>query len=610
MKVYNDNKICFIICANQKQYLEECLLYLGLLEVPERYETELLVIEDVKSVAAAYNEGMKTSDAQYKIYLQQDVLVTERKILQRIIDIFQKNKQIGLLGVVGAERLPKDGIVSHGCKCGALYMTEEYVEEIEYGYKAVDAVDGMFMATQYDIPWREDLLQGQVLFDTSQSLEFQKAGYKVVIPAQSKPWVIKTDLEKCPAYPEEQRLAVLQEYHEFFGIDNRLRILFIHSTNIFLAGLLSALMEMGHEVIELPRKINIADEDLKEREYLEEVLEEGHFDLVVTYDFGVGISNACQNQGVKYYAWVYDSPLLALYTQAARNSMNYISVFDKKQYERLQEENIPHLKHIPLATETNLFGAVEITKEDEKEYSADVSFLGNLYDKRGFEQIFGGDCKELLEEAEEILQGIHCKWSEKETLFDKASVELISYMVSKLPANTFATIKTDERYFCESMVLARKCNEYERIAVMNEVAKKYQMVLYTTKTEQPQLENVEIRPAVQYLTVMPKVFYLSKINLNITSRSIETGIPQRVWDIMAVGGFCLTNYQPELEDYFEIGKDLDVFHDLEELMEKIGYYLSHEEARVRIALNGYKKVHKLHSYVHRMKDILKWVVEK
>ena len=77
---------------------------------------------------------------------------------------------------------------------------------------------------------------------------------------------------------------------------------------------------------------------------------------------------------------------------------------------------------------------------------------------------------------------------------------------------------------------------------------------------------------------------------------------------MAVGGFCLTNYQPELEEYFEIGKDLEVYHNLEELEEKVEYYLSHEEERLRIAINGYKKVREKHSYEKRVTPVLEDVL--
>lgn len=89
---------------------------------------------------------------------------------------------------------------------------------------------------------------------------------------------------------------------------------------------------------------------------------------------------------------------------------------------------------------------------------------------------------------------------------------------------------------------------------------------------------------------VPKIYYLSKINLNITMRSIETGIPQRVFDIMGVGGFVLSNYQEELEELFVPDREIVLFRDVPELLKKAEYYLNHEEERIRIAINGYKKV--------------------
>jgi len=610
MKQCNEKKICFIICANNKQYLEECLLYLSLLEVPEKYETELLVIEEETSVAKAYNEAMKISDAKYKVYLSQNVLIKERQILYKLLKVFKKDETIGMIGLLGAECLSKDGIVRHSACIGAYYLDQTNIEMVSEEYKEVEAVDGLFIATQYDIEWREDLCTADMLYDTSQSLEFRKAGYKLIVLSQKKEWVREVNCMSYKEYPRNKQNALLQEYKEFFANKKGLRILFVHSEEIYLAGLISGFMTLGHEVQEYGPRVTAKYLVKKEQELLEDVLETGNYDLVASYDFIGAASNACQEVGVKYYAWVYDSPLMSLYTKEAKNSVNYISVFDKKQYERLIGEGIAHLKYVPLATEVNLFTGIIIEPEDEKKYGADISFLGRLYEKRGFEELFEGGPIAYLEEAENVVTKSLCQWGAKNPIFGTASQELIEYMVSKIPQEMFDVYQIDKRYYCESMKLARKANEYERIEVLNAVAEKYNTVLYTKITEQKMLKNIEIRPWVSYLYEMPKVFYLSKINLNISSRSIESGIPQRVWDIMAVGGFCLTNYQEELEDYFEIGKDIEVYHDLDELMEKIEYYLKHEEARVRIAVNGYKKVQKLHSYEKRLADVLAWIGEE
>ena len=86
--------------------------------------------------------------------------------------------------------------------------------------------------------------------------------------------------------------------------------------------------------------------------------------------------------------------------------------------------------------------------------------------------------------------------------------------------------------------------------------------------------------------------------------NIKSGIPLRIWDVLGCGGFLLTNYQAEIPYYFKEGEDLVCFDGLEDLCEKVGYYLEHEEERKRIAWNGYHKVREKHSYIERIHTIL------
>ena len=74
-KKVNDHKFCFIICANDETYLEECLWYINRLSMPEGFERETLVIRNASSMTNGYNQAMGKSDAKYKIYLHQDCLL-------------------------------------------------------------------------------------------------------------------------------------------------------------------------------------------------------------------------------------------------------------------------------------------------------------------------------------------------------------------------------------------------------------------------------------------------------------------------------------------------------------------------------------------------------
>lgn len=619
MNQYDAHKICFIICTNNEQYLRECLLYISLLAVPRGYETEVLTIQDAPSMTAGYNEGMRTSNARYKVYLHQDTFIVEKHFIRKLLTVFQSDPQIGIVGMIGAEHLSGDAVMWHEERCGNFYRLDELQKDglidgivrLKSGVKEVEVVDGLLMATQYDLPWREDILKGWDFYDVSQCLEFRRAGYKIVVPGQRQNWVIHA--YGAPAFwdYEKNRQILLWEYPEIAekggAKDRMLRILFYRSTSIQILDLPYALESLGHHVTLSKRYIELCAINSKEVEAIEEELEEGNYDLVVTFDYSFTVSKACENMQVKYYAWIYDSPMLGLYTEYAESPFNYYSVFDKKQYERMKERGLKNLFYLPLCAEVEVFGSTNITKRDEKKYTADIAFVGRLYDHRGYRNLFDENSQKLKAEFDALAAGCRCRWDGETTIFGKASDELADYIAGRESEDTWKIYRIDRKYYCESIKLAGRCNELERTEILNKLAEKYKVVLYSDDSAKEMLRNVKVKPWLDYWMEMPKVFHLSKINLNITSRSIESGIPQRVWDILAVGGFCLTNYQPELEDFFEIGKDLEVYHNLQELEEKTAYYLKHEKQRIRIAMNGYQKVKKYHTYDVRLQGVLKLI---
>lgn len=155
-------------------------------------------------MAAGYQQAMEASNAKYKIYLHQDVFVINSRLISNLLDIFQTDAKIGMIGLAGAAKLRQDKpawwISEPSALFGTCYtrlseneMVRHYYGEVPGGlgaYVSVAAIDGLFMATQYDLPWRADLFHGWHFYDISQSQEFINAGYKVVIPYQQEPWVI------------------------------------------------------------------------------------------------------------------------------------------------------------------------------------------------------------------------------------------------------------------------------------------------------------------------------------------------------------------------------------------------------------------------------------
>lgn len=91
---------------------------------------------------------------------------------------------------------------------------------------------------------------------------------------------------------------------------------------------------------------------------------------------------------------------------------------------------------------------------------------------------------------------------------------------------------------------------------------------------------------IDYAHELPRLYASSKINVNIFHVQCQTAPNPRVYDVLACCGFLLSSYNPGLEDEFEIGADLDVFHSRDELKDKAAFYLAHPSERERIARNG------------------------
>ena len=193
----SNKEICFIMCTNNQKYMEVEVYYISQLNVPEGYEISFLAVEDARSMTAGYNEGMATSKAKYKVYLHQDTFIVHQDFLIDSIKLFQENPRIGMLGMIGIPKMPQSGIMWDGRRVGKVYETHIY-ETVIIGegfkkfenYIEVEAVDGLLMMTQYDLPWREDIFDKWDFYDASQSMEFIRNGYKVVVPKMEKPWVL------------------------------------------------------------------------------------------------------------------------------------------------------------------------------------------------------------------------------------------------------------------------------------------------------------------------------------------------------------------------------------------------------------------------------------
>lgn len=215
------NKIAFIICTNDPKQYDDCVGYIKRLTIPAHTRIEVIPIHSEVGICEAYQRGMRSSDAAYKVYLHHDTYLINRNFIPDMLDCFVRHPNAGMLGVIGRKDFLNRRFLYQNEPYGSLYETriDQTVLYDRYTSREDERVlylDGLLMMTRADLPWREDLFYGWHLYDVSQSLEMIRAGYEIWIPYMETPWALHACDSLCLNGYERLRDRAIAEYREFF----------------------------------------------------------------------------------------------------------------------------------------------------------------------------------------------------------------------------------------------------------------------------------------------------------------------------------------------------------------------------------------------------------
>jgi len=388
------------------------------------------------------------------------------------------------------------------------------------------------------------------------------------------------------------------------------RILYVETNEITLLDIPRSLDELGYDVYKAVLGIKAQEYDDTSYRKIFTAIDKFHIHCVISYDFIPVIAQACLEADVPYIAWVYDCPQKELYTHYALYPGNYIFAFDKEQVKDLKRVGIDHAVYMPLAVHESKIRLLKNAKEKENphKYKNDITFIGQLYRMENETAVFHCMPEDIKTQLQQNIDGCFMKWEKGFRFHGQMSddcAECFGELEGHMVRKEFPYMS--EKFYYEAAFLSRAIANRERVHVLNKLAEKYDVKFYTKDKDTSQLSPaVKILPGMGYDELF-NVYAQSKININITLHCIQTGACQRIFDVLAAGGFLLTNYQEELEELFVPGEELVFYHNEQELLELAEYYLTHEEERERIAANGQKKVLEKYTFGRVLPEVIDYV---
>ncbi len=354
---------------------------------------------------------------------------------------------------------------------------------------------------------------------------------------------------------------------------------------------------------------------LKPADSLDKILnffDDKDFCFVFTINYFDFVSEACYIHGIPYIAWAYDSPINISDLKKADHNTTHIFLFDSSEVENYRKRGLNNVHYVPLAVDISKYDNISCSAEDIKKYKAQVSFVGRLYENHLNEYLnYLTDYKKAFFNAVvDYNVGLYDSYGVEDAFasigFDEKSEKAFFNAVLKGERkDPMSPIYDLSEVFSRVGLLTQQTiTNRERLILISVLSNHWDFKLYSSSTHEVFKTTTECG-IVNYDTEMPKVFKCSDINLNVTLKTIKTGIPLRCLDIMGCGGFLLTSYQRDMDNDFVDGESIAFFRSLDEAYDKCKYYIEHETERKTVARKGYEIIRSKYSYDEQFRRILR-----
>ncbi len=281
------------------------------------------------------------------------------------------------------------------------------------------------------------------------------------------------------------------------------------------------------------------------------------------------------------FVWCIDDPNCFVGNAFGRH--DFVFTWDKAYTEDLRNKNAQSVDHFPYVADMDKAPA-----QFEERFSSPVSYIG---------QVKCLDAEELGlsdSEAQLVQKAGRLKAQHRNRSYQSLLLELQSDFGLNLIKHENDVAPRQLRY--ATYIVA---NAHWRIAVLDK-ARPFGLKIYGNDDWKAYLQNNPLAdcfcgPADPERDA-PNIFYSSKVNLNIHSLQALTSLNQRDFNCPLVGGFILTDWVEGAEDFFEPDVELAFYHNLNELEDKLAFFLEHDDERRQLIERGQARVLRDHVY--------------
>lgn len=384
-----------------------------------------------------------------------------------------------------------------------------------------------------------------------------------------------------------------------------MNILYIHTNIVSDMDVVSSLQQSEHMIQEL--KAPDTNGDMEYAAELLSIIEEQSVDMVIALRYFPVVSIACNAIKVKYISWICSSYDPNIYSYTLLNECNYIFFADYTLYQEFEKNGFKKIFYLPLAVNAGRIQRILTSEKSIKNNSIDILMVQDILTREEMSYHPLSPGSPLKDASKGYLEGcIACQHqlsglpSMAEHLPVYVREDLEKHFIPEINPDSVETKSHyyDYRYFNNLITYADR-DIHLNVWAKNKHVKRVDLY---GKGKKYQAEEIYCHRQVGYLIELPLIIRQAKINFVVTHRNWKSAIPQISWDIMACGGFLLSNIQ---EDFFRVFlEEIPVLYRNErDMLSKGIYYLNHDKERQSLSERISQEVCGKHTYQHRIKEI-------
>ncbi|OGV48926.1 MAG: hypothetical protein A2017_00860 [Lentisphaerae bacterium GWF2_44_16] len=325
-------------------------------------------------------------------------------------------------------------------------------------------------------------------------------------------------------------------------------------------------------------------------------------DFVMDINFHGNVHDLCIKYDLPYIVWSFDSGVRTVLSGITLRNKDFLFLFNRTDYLECSKKH-GNTYFLPFSASDSFI----IPGRESNDFDCDILLVMNSYNETVmksetlFQKTVDASQDEIHQKSYRLIKSLMDLVIEKhKDIFDKnLMLDFLEKSITECGVDPFREGRKET--FCEHY--GQVLSSIQREICLNEICLSGHKVhvygdSYWEKILKP-FSNASFFSNAGY-DKLSSLYNSSKININLTQIQNIDSIPQRIFHVLAAGGFLLSNYSEELVSVFKPLIHLETFRNVQELKEKINYYLNNENMRLKIAGEGHVEFIKFHKMESRL----------